>query len=504
MNTIQENVIRINQKKLIKEFNMKLFLLFTILIFALTNAHEYTVYDMNGKIQGSFNGELNKYIISDFAKKNHSSILVQKGTINKSSTLQNIIQYNPSSVLKNYTERDIDISLDSLGKELWIEVEKNEIIKICFDRRIQAWETSLNAQIFDDLCLVFQAPTFIGVDTLKAYFFRKSEPTLINMAGGLKYLNLKKEEVLLGFHEYDLSHALLGMPQEDPERLASITATYLVDKYPVTNCEFLQLMWDSIPEKSSYAHAGAKKAQEAWFARKKNSIRNKNCVAHDSAASTIFLYQAMKYANARSIREGLTPYYIFSPTDSNESIILSKGKYIIGYYDFSEHESEMIQVSVNNSSNGYRLPYYHEWMILARGGDKKNRVPWGDEMAPIDSVQKYARFSKTNNYFNSAAIVGQLRPNGYGLYDVFGLVGEHVLFEEHNPFKNFEGTPSCLKGGDRNVRTNEDEKRISMYPLWFYINYGYSEYNGSGFARGGFRLIRNIGNNVKWSEVKSK
>ena len=109
---------------------MKLFLLFTILIFALTNAHEYTVYDMNGKIQGSFNGELNKYIISDFAKKNHSSILVQKGTINKSSTLQNIIQYNPSSVLKNYTERDIDISLDSLGKELWIEVEKNEIIKL--------------------------------------------------------------------------------------------------------------------------------------------------------------------------------------------------------------------------------------------------------------------------------------------------------------------------------------------------------------------------------------
>ena len=37
-------------------------------------------------------------------------------------------------------------------------------------------------------------------------------------------------------------------------------------------------------------------------------------------------------------------------------------------------------------------------------------------------------------------------------------------------------------------------------PCWKQYNYGYSEI---GPMPAGFRLIRNIGNNAKWSEVKS-
>ena len=31
------------------------------------------------------------------------------------------------------------------------------------------------------------------------------------------------------------------------EKIVSVTGTYLVDEYPVTNCEITQLMWDEIP-----------------------------------------------------------------------------------------------------------------------------------------------------------------------------------------------------------------------------------------------------------------
>ena len=277
----------------------------------------------------------------------------------------------------------------------------------------------------------------------------------------------------------------MGHAYRKSRKKETITATYLVDKYPVTNCEFLQLMWDSIPEKSSYRHSGAKRKQEAWFSRKRTSIRNENCSVHDSAASAVFLYQAMKYANTRSVREGLKPYYIFSETKILESQILSKNKYIIGYYGFTPHKHHTIQVSIDSSSDGYRLPYYDEWMMLARGGDKEKKAPWGSPATPLNEIQKYARFEssyameETSDYISEP--VGQLLPNGYGLYDMFGLAAEHVLLKD-NRFIGNSDNPSVLKGGE--------------------LSYGFYDVGASGVGAG-FRLIRNIGNNAKWENVKN-
>ena len=117
--------------------------------------------------------------------------------------------------------------------------------------------------------------------------------------------------------------------------------------------------------------------------------------------------------------------------------------------------------------------------MLARGGDKNEKAPWGDA-AIFKEISKYAKFVPNKEY-GVTEPVGQLLPNGYGLYDMFGLVEEHVLFQAHNrlrdPFMynteirllndykcHYDDCPSCLKGG-------------------------------------GFRLIRNIGNNAKWSDV---
>ncbi len=406
-------------------------------------------------------------------------------------------------------QRTVELTKDSLDKEQWLEVEKNEIVKVCIDGQIPVWETSLNAAIYNDSCLVFQAPTLIGVDSLKAFFRKDGGSHKINLAIGMKYLNFKNEKVLLGFNKYGKEWEKVSelFKSEDPERLASVTGTYLVDKYPVTNCEFTQLMWDSIPTNSSYHESlPIKIAHEDWVIRKRTSVRNENCVTHDTAASMVTLYQALKYANARSAREGLNPYYIFSKTSENEASIISKGKYVINYWDFTERKDEYIQVSVNYSSNGYRIPFYDEWMMLARGGDKKNKSPWGDSSATFEDALKYAKFSsvRPNNVkeLHLSEPVGQLLPNGYGLYDMFGLVREYVLFEEKNPFSFNPLQPSCLKGGEYWVSLHHRFGKADIFPYWKKITYGY--WKTGTVMSGGFRLVRNIGNNVKWKELETE
>ena len=129
----------------------------------------------------------------------------------------------------------------------------------------------------------------------------------------MKYLNFKNEEVLLGYNKYDSSLVFDSSYdlEFDPERLVSVTGTYLVDKYPVTNCEFLQLLQKEIPEKNTFSKSHYKRKLEEWIIRKKRWKENEKCMVHDTAVTTSYLYQSMMYANARSIREGLKPYYVF-------------------------------------------------------------------------------------------------------------------------------------------------------------------------------------------------
>ena len=478
---------------------MKQFIILLTFFVTVIYAHQYEIYDMNGKNRGTYNGTLSKYTITRIAKEIHGSILVKK---NATSALKTKLNSYLNSASIKAIQKNIELSQDSLGKEFWLEIEKNETVKICLDHKIFAWETSLSSAIYNDSCLAFQAPMYIGVDTIKVYFSNENAPRKINLAIGMKYLNFRNEKVKLGYNDYTEEEKFLyGIQNDDPERFVSFTGTFLVDKYPVTNCEIMQLMWDSIPMKTSIKEPTLQKLAEQWANRKKFSTRNENCAAHDSATSTFFVIQAMKYANARSTREGLKPYYKFKETNEREPAILSRGLYVIGYYDyFNLYGKSKIQVSIDSTSKGYRLPYYDEWMMLARGGDKKNRYSWGDDSASFDDALKYARFYHYEKFYDTDH-VGLLLPNGYGLYDMFGLVEEHVLFEEVNPFIGHDGGPSCMKGG--NVRVTKEFQENPARSYWKQINYGYKRSNNNSAMPGGFRLIRNIGNKTKWTEVKS-
>ena len=295
--------------------------------------------------------------------------------------------------LLNEVQKNVVLTRDSLGAEIWLEVEKNETVKICIDSKVRTWETSLDTEILNDSCLKVQIPTLVGVNTINVQFYDTDSAYKINLAVGMKYLDFKNEKVLLGYNN------------ADPKRFASITGAYLVDKYPVTNCEIVQLMWDSIPTTTAFITP----EQREWVNRKKASKRDEICDVHDSAAKMIFQFQAMMYANNRSIKEGLKPYYLFSDLPTN-----------------------------------------------------------------------YDTFEKKNNDYH--------RKNK----------------KEKNPFSFLEGNASCLKGGDNKVRLYKKEDAVfSVNPIWTDIGFSYSKINSNAHELAGFRLIRNIGNSAKWTEVKS-
>ena len=200
---------------------MKIFLLFLTICFALANAQLY--YDKHGECRGTYKDSLDHATLVKFAEKIRGPILVKKS----------VEGVKPTKSLKKI-KRTLNVSRDTLGKENWLEVEKNEIVKICADQKVLAWETSLSSKIKNDSCLAIQAPTLIGVESINIYFPDADSSFKLNLAVGMKYLNFKNEEVLLGYNEYDSS---LGFDSSydleyDPERLVSVTGTYLVVEHP--------------------------------------------------------------------------------------------------------------------------------------------------------------------------------------------------------------------------------------------------------------------------------
>ncbi len=189
-----------------------------------------------------------------------------------------------------------------------------------------------------------------------------------------------------------------GLLHERPVHTVYVSAFYM-DRTEVTKAQWDEVYQWAIGHGYSFGNPGSGKAA-------------------NHPVQTINWYDAVKWCNARSEREGRAWAYY---TDSGLTQPYRTGR-ITPYVRWDR---------------GYRLPTEAEWEKAARGGLSGKRFPWGDTIthgqANYYSSTNYSYdISSTRGYHPTYATggepytspVGSFSANGYGLYDMTGNVWE--------------------------------------------------------------------------------
>ena len=187
-----------------------------------------------------------------------------------------------------------------------------------------------------------------------------------------------------------------------PNHTVTLSAFYM-DKYEVTSQQWFEVRNWALTNGYTFGAGSGKGATHP--------------------VQTVSWYDCVKWCNARSEKEGLTPCYF---TDAYQT-----GLYRMSNLNISNN-------CVNWTANGYRLPTEAEWEKAARGGAVGMRFPWSDvqtisrAQANYDGDTGYAYDLGPNGYnplflpggYPYTSTVGYFAPNGYGLYDMAGNVTE--------------------------------------------------------------------------------
>lgn len=91
-----------------------------------------------------------------------------------------------------------------------------------------------------------------------------------------------------------------------------------------------------------------------------------------------------------------------------------------------EPKGGFLKTIVETTGLAFDLPTYAEWNFAARGGTTDLPADIGEYAWYQASMVAAGRYDAANKTYSIPA-VGQKKPNGYGLYDVYGLVWEWVL-----------------------------------------------------------------------------
>jgi formylglycine-generating enzyme required for sulfatase activity len=249
------------------------------------------------------------------------------------------------------------------------------------------------------------------------------------------------------------------------------TFTIYMDKYEVACGE-----WDMVREwglRNGYPDLPASAPADAPVpeSARKHPVVNVNW------------YDCVKWCNAHSEAEGLTPaYYV----DTQQTEV-----YRTGTLDIST-------ALVDWAADGYRLPSEAEWEKGARGGRIGWNYPWGNSLDPgranyYGSGDPFDPGTTPVGYYDGGQVIGGRRRsvdvgNDYGLYDMIGNVMEWCWdwlgpidrSPARNPRGPATGRRRIVRGGGWN----------SVLPERLYCSFRHMESPDSRAAYLGFRCVR--------------
>lgn len=268
---------------------------------------------------------------------------------------------------------------------------------------------SLSSVIFGtnwNLSLVDTNTSHRGLGMLAMLNLQTQAPLRLLDAGGIQ-ANISDQErmAFIPAGTFQMGNTFAeGNSSELPVHNVYLSAFYM-DKYEVT-----KVLWEDV---------------RAWgVANGYTDLPVGSGKAGNHPVHTINWFDAVKWCNARSEKEGLQPAYY---TDATQNTVYRTG-----------------QISLTNAclkwnANGYRLPTEGEWEKAARGELIGRRFPWGDTISH-SQANYHSRadtaydISPTRGYHPTYSTggtpytspVGSFAANGYGLHDMAGNIWEWV------------------------------------------------------------------------------